>query len=452
MARSSKIDMTQGRIIPLALRFALPLCIGNILQQLYLSADMLIVGNYCTPAALAALGTSGQPVEILLTLFMGIGAGVSILVAQHTGAGETAKLSRTISTAISFLYLAALPLTVLGVLLGPLLLQFMDVPPDTYPYARVYMSILFAGTLGNLGYNLNAGVLRGMGDSSSSLYFLVISALLNIVLDLLFVAGFHMDVFGAALATIIAQITSWLLSILYIRRKYPHLGYTFWPRTLDLSALKDLTRVGIPLGVNNSFYSVGHLLMQRLINAQGSTFIAACAVGSKLIGFANIMIGSLCTATATYSGQNFGARRFDRLRRGLYIPLLSAGITLTGGVIVLLFARPLVGLITPDPLVQQKAMIYLYTVQPFTWCYALFSGMISLANGLGAMRYPTVVNLLALWVVRIPAAWLIGQYIGGEYVTAGISVSFVFGMCAMLLFLRSARWRDVCRQARLQTS
>ena len=143
---SRKIDMTRGKMIPLVLRFALPLCIGNILQQMYTTVDTLVVGNFCSPAALAALGTSGQPIEIMLTLFMGMGGGASILVAQYTGSGEDEKLRTIVSTAISFLFAAAIPLTFLGLLVGPTILRLMQVPADTYPYALSYMSILFGGT------------------------------------------------------------------------------------------------------------------------------------------------------------------------------------------------------------------------------------------------------------------------------------------------------------------
>ena len=447
MAR--KIDMTQGRVIPLALRFALPLLIGNILQQMYLTVDTLIVGNFCSPVSLAALGTSGQPIEIMLTLFMGMGAGASILVAQYTGGGDANKLRATLGTAVSFLYMAAIPLTVLGVVIGPAILKTMNVPADTFPYALDYMRILFLGTLANMGYNMNAGILRGLGDSHSSLLFLLVSCLMNIVLDTLFIVGFHMDVSGAALATIIAQFAAWGFSIIYIRRKYPQLGFTFLPRSFDMERLSALARVGIPLGINNSFYSVGHLLMQSLVNQQGSAFIASCAVGGKLVGFANIMISSLSMATATYSGQNYGARNFARLKKGAMIPFLSGAITLTAGAVMVTFARPLLSFFTSDPEVLDLGVTYMRIVQPFTWCYAVFNGLISLANGLGEMRYPTIVNVLMLWAVRIPTGHLIANFIGGQYVMAAIPVSFVFGMVCMLFFLRSHRWKEVCRLAKL---
>ena len=251
--KTVKVDMTQGRIFPLVLRFALPLCIGNILQQLYSTVDMLVIGNYCGATALAAVGTSSQPVEMFLCLFMGLGTGVTILVSQSTGSGDQARQRVVVRNATVFLYLCALPLTVLGVCFGPLLLRLMQAPADTWDMAVSYIRILFLGTLGNLGYNVNAGILRGVGDSNSSLLFLLISCLVNIVLDLVLVAGLGMDVSGAAWATIIAMYISWLISMVYIRRRYPELGYSPVPRGADRQALKDIARVSIPLGLNHSF-------------------------------------------------------------------------------------------------------------------------------------------------------------------------------------------------------
>ena len=450
MRTKHKVDMTQGRIAPLVLRFALPLCLGSVLQQMYSTVDTLVVGNFCSPVSLAALGTSGQPIELLLLLLMGISSGVSILVAQYTGSGDDRSLRVTVDTAVSFLYMAAVPLTVVGIFIGPMILRLMQVPPDAYPYARSYIMIFLSGTLASMGYNMNAGILRGLGDSQSSLLFLAISCVLNIVLDLLFVAWLGMDVAGAALATVIAQFVSWACTIIYIKTRYPELEFSFLPRRVDRDALRSLMRVGIPLGINQSFYSVGHLLMQSLINAQGSLFIAACAVGSKLAGIANMMIASLSQAAATYSAQNYGAKKYDRVRRGIVIPFISGGITLAASIVMLLLARPLLGLFTDDPQVLELSLTYLGLLQPFTCCYAVFNGIINIVHGIGEMRYPTIVNVLMLWGVRIPVGHLIANVFGGYYVSAAISVSFIFGLTCMLIYLRGHRWREIGMLAKRQ--
>ena len=448
MQAKPKIDMTTGPIMKLVLLFALPICIGNILQQLYNTVDTLIVGNFCGSISLAAVGTSAQPVEMLLCIFLGLGTGVSILVSQYTGSGNTQMLKEVIATATTFLYLCAIPLSILGLFIGPFILRLMQVPDDTWNTSVAYIQIIFLGTLGNMGYNMNAGILRGLGDSRSSLIFLLISCVINIVLDLLFIAVFHMDVAGAALATIIAMFASWFFSIYYIRKKYPELNFTILPRTLDKSMLKSIISVGLPLGLNNSIYSVGHILMQSLINMQGSTFMAGCAVATKLTGISNVAISSLSSAATTFSGQNYGAKNYKRLRQGsIRIPLFSGIITCTAGLFFTYFSRPILGLFNDDPTVLNMAVHYIRIVLPFTWAYAVFNGIICFVNGLGEVKYPTVVNILTLWAVRIPCAYAIAYFIDGTYVMASIPISFFFGMFSMFLFFLTKRWRAIKKLA-----
>lgn len=451
MKSSKKIDMTQGSIMKLVLLFALPICIGNVLQQLYNTVDTLVVGNFCGSVSLAAVGTSAQPVELLLCIFLGLGTGVSILVSQYTGSGETDLLKETVATATSFLYLCAIPVSILGLFLGPFVLKMMQVPEDAFGYASSYIRIIFLGTLGNMGYNLNAGILRGVGDSRSSLLFLLISCIINIVLDVVFVASLGMDVTGAALATSIAMFASWLFSIAYIKKKYPELAFTFLPRKLNRELLKEIIRVGLPLGLNNSIYSIGHILMQSLINAQGSAFIAACSVATKVTGMANVAITSLSSAATTFSGQNLGAENYIRLKKGgLRIPLFSGLITCSAGLLVTAFCEPILGLFTDDATVLFLAVRYIRIVLPFSWCYAVFNGIICYANGLGEVRFPTVVNLMMLYAVRLPVAYLIDHFMEGAYVIACFPISFAFGMFCMFTFFFTKKWKEVCRLAKKQ--
>ena len=191
--KETKLDMTHGPIMKLVILFAIPMVIGNILQQLYTTVDTLVIGNFCGHTSIAAIGTSSQPLEVFMCIFMGIGSGVSILVSRCTGAGNREELQKIINGATSFTYLVAIPLTAVGIILTPAILHLMQVPADTWDPAVLYIRIVFLGLLGNMGYNMNAGILRGLGDSVASLVFLVISCLTNVVLDFVFVAGFGMD-------------------------------------------------------------------------------------------------------------------------------------------------------------------------------------------------------------------------------------------------------------------
>ena len=444
-----RIDMTKGPIIRKALIFALPIVLGNILQQLYSTVDTLVVGNYCGAASLAAVGTSSQPIEMFLCLFMGMGNGISILVSQYTGSGDMAHQRLVVKNAVTFLYLCAVPLTVVGFFFGPLLLKIMNVPPEAWDLAVSYVQVLFLGTLGNLGYNVNAGILRGVGDSRATLRFLFISCAVNIALDLLFVVGLHMDVTGVAIATAIAMFVSWGASILYIRRRYPELGYTIIPRQANVSVLKEIFHIGFPLGLNSSLYSVGHFVMQVLVNSQGVVFAAACSVGGKVNSIANVAIQALAASATAFSGQNHGAKKYDRLVRGaLRIPLFTGAVTCAAGLLVTLFARPILTLFNDDPDVLLMAQCYVQVVLPFCWMYSVFSRMISFVNGMGLLKYSTTVNLVVLWVVRIPVAILIALFLDGGWVMAAIPISFFTGLVLMSAFFFSHRWKDVRALAR----
>ena len=453
MNTKKKIDMTHGPIMKLVLLFALPICAGNVLQQLYNTVDTLVIGNFCSSISLAAIGTSAQPVEMVLCIFLGMGTGVSILVSQCAGSGDYEKLRNIVSTSTTFVYMCSIPLSILGLFLGPVILKFMQVPDDTWDYSVAYIQIYFLSTLGNMGYNFNAGILRGMGDSKASLFFLLISCIVNIVLDLVFVAIFHLDVSGAALATIIAMFASWFFSIIYIQKKYPELEYSLLPKSPDRSILGEIVKVGLPLGLNNSIYSVGHILMQSLINAQGSAFMAGCSVASKLTGIANVAITALSSASCTFSGQNIGAKNYVRLRQGhLLLPVFSGVITCAGGLIVTGLCEPIIRLFTPDPEVIPLAVTYIRVVLPFTWLYAVFNGIINYVNGVGVVKYPTIVNILMLWAVRIPVAHLINRFVDGRYIMACLPISFAFGMLCMLCYYRTGHWRELMKLAKEQES
>lgn len=443
-ASAKRIDMTSGPIIRKALLFALPIVIGSILQNLYSTVDVMVVGNYCGAESLAAVGTSSQPIEMFLCIFMGLGTGVSILVSQYTGGGDQARLRAVVNNANVFLYMCGIPLTILGVLLGPALLSIMQVPAEAWDHAVDYVRILFLGTMGNLGYNITAGILRGVGDSKATLRFLVISSLTNIVLDLLFVVALGMDVAGVAWATIIAMFLSWFCAILYIRKRYPELDFHFLPHGADKAVLAEIARIGLPLGLNQSIYSVGHFVLQILVNGQGVVFAAACSVGGRVNGIANVAIQALASSATAFSGQNLGAKRYDRLAKGGWqIPLFTGVLTCTAGLVCTAFCPWILRLFEDDPAVLAMAERFVRTVLPSCWCYAVFNCIMSFVNGMGKVRYTTLVNILVLWVVRIPVAILIAAFWDGSWVMAAYPASFVTGMIAMLLFYFSHQWKEI---------
>ena len=448
-AKTKKIDMTTGPIMKNVFLFAIPIILGNVLQQLYTTVDTLVIGNYCGYTSLAAVGTSAQPVEVLLCIFLGIGTGVSILISQYEGGGARDKIKEVCQTAVSFVYMCGIPIGIIGFFVTPYILRFMEVPADTWDAALTYTRIVFCGTLGNIGYNMNAGILRGMGDSKASLWFLVISCFANIVLDLLFVAGFRMDVGGAALATSIAMYLSWIVSIIYIKKRFPELEFSLLPKRFSGSEMKKMVAIGLPIGLNNSLYSFGHIAMQTMVNAQGSIFMAGNSVSGRITGLANIAITALSSAATTFSGQNFGAKNYERLKMGgVRIPVYSGLITFMFGLFFISVRTPILKLFASDEMVLYYADRYVVVILLSQWIYAVFNGIICIVNGIGKVRYTMVVNLLMLWAVRIPSAYLIGKYFDGTYIMLCFPISFTFGMLCMIgYYLFSPTWKEVVKKA-----
>lgn len=444
--------MTSGSIAKKTLLFALPICAGNILQTFYNTVDTMILGRYCDAKAIASVGTSAYPIEIILCIFIGIGHGLSILVSQYRGAflksgsaGDEKNLLESVKTGVFFTYAISIPLTILGCILAPLILTLMQAPAETFDFAVTYVRIVFLVTLANIGFNLNTGILRGLGDSSASLNFLVVSCLVNIGLDFAFIKFLGLGVFGAALATAIAMFVSWICSIVYIKVRYKELHFPIFPdiRNPNWKMLSAIFKIGTPLGLNSSIYSIGHIALQSFINLQGTAFIAGCTVAQKIMSIPTMAIQSLSQAATTFSGQNYGARKMDRLKEGSWkIPLFNAGVTISFSAVTLFFFREmLLNMFTKDESVKFFARRYIMIVLPTSWCYSVLCTIINYANGAGVIKFPTTVNIMMLWTVRVPVAAIIVNFFDGTYVMAAFAISFIFGMLAMISFLFSKTWK-----------
>ncbi len=443
--RDRRIDMTEGPIMRNILLFALPLVMGNILQQLYTTVDTLVIGAFCGTTSLAAVGTSAQPVEVVLCVFLGLGTGTSILISQYIGAGNRNKTLEICRTSVAFVWVCGIVVGGLGMLAAPGILRLMQVPEDTLPRATLYVRIVLAGSLGNIGYNMNAGILRGMGNSTASLAFLLVSCVVNIALDVTMVAGFGMDVAGAALATSAAMFFSWGFSIRYIRKHYPELSFPLFTLRISREHIRAILRIGLPIGLNNSLYSLGHMAMQTLVNSQGSIFMAGQAVAGRITGMANIAVSGMSSAATTFSGQNYGAGRYDRLRRGRWvIPAAAGAITLTSCLLFLAGRTPLLRLFSSDPQVLFYANRYVSVQLLSLWMFSVFNAMLCLVNGAGLVRYTTIVNLLMLWAIRIPSAYAIRTFFDGTWIMLCFPISFLFGMLCMTGYnLFSREWREI---------
>ncbi len=434
-------NMTVGSPTGHIFAFALPLLAGSFLQQLYNMVDSWVVGNYVGDGALAAVGI-GFPVLFLLTsLFMGFSNGATVVVAQFYGAGKLDRAKAAVDTVYTAFLTAALPITVVAVLLVQPLLSLLHVDPAARQEAQLYLTILCAGIVGSIGYNLNAGILAGFGNSRSTLLFLAVSSLLNIALDFLFVAGLAMGVFGAALATILSQLVSWLFGIFYINHHYPQLAIHPLARIYDGTLLRQIVSIGLPSGLQMSLVALGGMAVMGNVNVYGKEYTAGYNIGSRLDQMAFLPIQSLCNAVTSFVGQNIGAQKPDRVRRGIRITVLSS----IGWSLLCLLLIPcapfLIHFFSPTPQVIEAGSLYLRCVMPF---YATFAVMFCLNNamrGAGDSVFPMVDTVLSMILLRVPLVfWLSANY-GVRYMFYGIGIGWIAGAALSVVYYFSGRWK-----------
>lgn len=441
--KGSSMDMTTGSPYKLIFIFSIPLLIGNILQQLYNMVDSIVVGNVVGAKALAAVGTGFPIIFMLSSLFMGIGSGATIMVSQYFGAKDFERLQKTVSTIYKAMLIGIVPLSVIGVLLSRPLLLLMKVPDDgTLEMATIYMMVIFAGMVGMIGYNINAGILQGLGDSRTSLIFLALATVINIVLDLLFTAVLGMGVFGVALATIIAQIASWLFGIYYIQKKYTIIQISFRNMPYDKEIFYQALKLGIPSGLQQMLFSVGIMVMQGLVNSYGSTFMAGFNGANKIDSFAFMPIQSFAIAMTTYVGQNIGAHRMDRVEKGTKAGLILACIT---AVVIGALLYPLSGLLmrmfTQEADVIQAGIYYLHSVLPFYVLLAAGFILSSTLRGAGEMIAPMISSFIGLWIARVPAAFLLAHFFGQNSIYYSYGIGWFFGLIIPLIAYKQGKWK-----------
>ncbi len=436
------IDMTRGSPTRLILRFSLPLLVGNIFQQLYNMVDSVVVGRFVGSSALTAVSTGFPIIYLLSSLFIGFSVGATIMIAQYIGAGDRAAVSRTVDTIYSALLLAILPLTILGVVVCAPLLTLIRVPAEAYDQARVYCMVVLAGIIGSLGYNLNAGILQGLGDSKTPLIFLAVACGINVVLDLLFVIAFHWDVFGVALATIIAQFSSWVFGIFFINRKYPFVHIRFFQMKLDRPLLGQVLRLGIPSAIQECQFSLGILIMQALINGFGNAFAAGFGAANKIDTFAFMPIQSFSTATTTYVGQNIGAGELERVRKGARRALVLGTLVCAAiSAVVVPLRRPLLMLFNTEPDVVAAGEAYLTRVLSTMFILAMMFIVNAVLRGAGATTVPMASSILSLWLVRVPVAWLLASSFGPESLYWAYPIGWSVGLVISAAVYLRGRWK-----------
>ena len=446
MSRShGALDMTQGNPLSLVIRFSLPLLVGNVFQQLYNMVDSWVVGKYVGTTALAAVGIGFPVIFLLVSLFLGLSIGGSVMIAQFIGLGDREAVGRSVNTIYSTVMLAILPITVVGLLAAGPILRIIQVPEDAFAQAHTYLLVVFAGLIGSLGYNINAGIMQGLGDSKTPLIFLVVACVINIILDLVFVLVFSWGVFGVAFATIIAQAVSWLMGVAYINRKYDFLHIRPLHLSIDKVLLKRVLRLGIPSGIQQCQLAVAVLVLQALINGFGTAFAAGFSVANKIDTFAFMPIDSFALALTTYVGQNVGAGRLDRVEQGVRQTLvLCVAVCLVMTALVVPNADFLLGLFDKTPEVLASGRAYLYRVLIPMFTLAVMYPLNNALRGAGAAIAPMISNIVALWAVRVPLAYVLAYTFGRENLYWAYPIGWVIGIAISATVYLRGRWKERC--------
>lgn len=441
-ARSPSLDMTSGSPFKLILTFSLPLIAGSALQQLYNMVDSMVVGKFVGNTALTAVGAAFPVIFMLSGFFMGLGSGAMIIISQYYGAGQHENLRKTVDTMYTGLIVGGIPFSIIGVLLTNPFLTMLNIPPDAREETFLYMVIVMGGLLGSLGYNCNAGILQGLGDSRTPLLFLAIACVLNIILDILLVVVVPLGVAGVAIATVVAQTFSWIFGILYINKKFPEIKIRPFNFKFDKRIFSQILRLGLPLGVQQSLFSLAAILMTRLVNSYGSAYAAGFNAANKLDTFAFLPIQGISTAATTYTGQNIGAGKTERVRGGIKASLGLCFLFCIIGLLVIPAGPFLMRLFTDDPLVVDAGMAFIYRIMPFYFLLAINFTINSVMRGAGESVIPLIGAMVNMWLARVPTAYLLAHFFGRDSMHFSYAIGWVFGLAISLPYFLTGKWKN----------
>jgi len=435
--KEQKTLMTEGCIWKILIRFALPLLLGNLFQQLYNAVDSLVVGNFCGDDALAAVSSSGSMTHLLIGFFQGVFVGASVIISRRYGAGDEEGVDEAIHTTIVFSLVTGIVLSVLGVLFTPVILRWMGTPANVLPNSVLYFRIYCMGLLGLVLYNTSNGIFQALGDSRHPLYYLIISSLANVVLDLLFVGVFHMGVAGAALATVLGQCLSALLGFSHLMSGRFVVKVDLKRLSVNTTTLLAVFSLGIPGGVQNCINSAVNLMVQSNINKFGDIAMAGCGSYSKIQGFVFIPVMSLSLALTTFVGQNVGAGRSDRVRVGIRQgTLMCMGMAELFGLSVWFFVPLLVGMFSQNPQVVAYGVMQARTECLFFFLLAFTHAASGALRGLGKTMIPMIVTLGAWCLLRIAyITVLIQKFHDIRVVFSAYPVTWTVSSILLLVFL-----------------
>lgn len=451
MRTVKQTDILTGSIPRQLLAFFLPIWFGTLFQQLYNTADTLIVGNFVGTNALAAVGATGAFVNLLVGLFVGLCSGAGVVVAQSYGARDLDAVDRQVHTSLVFSVVIGALLTVVGLLTAEPVLRLMGTPEEILGDAALYLRIYFLGMIPQILYNMGTNILRAAGDSKRPLYFLIVASLVNILLDIVFIAIFHWGVAGAALATIFSQAASAVLTLRCLAGSQGmpwHLAAA--KLRMERAILAAVCMIGIPAAAQSALYNISNMMIQSCMNGFGTDTIAAWGVYGKIDFIFWMTINSLGISITTFAGQNFGARQYDRVRRGTRICLsIAAAGTLGISVVFYLGAEPLFRLFSQDPEVIAVGVEMMHVLVPAYITYVCIEILSGVLRGCGDVRVPTLITVVCVCGLRI--LWLVAAVPRWHTVAAvelSYPITWTLASALFIVYYKKGTWLRRCIAAR----
>ena len=435
-------DFTVGKEAKLILLFSVPLVLGNIFQNLYNVIDSIIVGRFLGKEALGAVGASFPIIFALISMVIGVGSGASTVVSQYFGAKKIDEVKRTIDTIFIFFLGSSILITILGIVFSRHIFILLGLPGDILPQAVSYLNIYLLGMFFFFGFAGISSILRGLGDSKTPLYFMVIATINNILLDLLFVIVFKWGIQGVAFATIISEGGAFITAAVYLNKKHPIINLSFRKYIFDREIFRSCIRIGLPTGFQQSFVAFGMMAIMSIVNGFGTNAVAAYSAAMRIDSFVKMPAITFSSALSSFVGQNLGAFQEKRAKTGLHATLLFSTIyCIFASLLIILFGQHIMSLFTTDPAVIKIGQEYLLIVSSF---YLLFSVMFSFTGflrGAGATLIPMITTFTALYLIRIPAATFLSGIIGVNGIWWAEPMGTFVGLTILLVYYRSGKWK-----------
>lgn len=430
------VDMTEGNIFRHLLKFAVPLLLGNLFQQMYNMVDTWVVGNYVSNEAYSAVGSVGPIINMLIGFFSGLASGAGVVISQYYGAKKFDKVRDTVHTAVVITLIMGVIFTALGIVITPLMLNLMKTPEAVFPEAKLYLTIYFAGMLGLMVYNMGAGILRAVGDSKRPFYFLVVSAVINTVLDLVFVLAFKMGVEGVALATIIAQFVSAILVLRTLLRTDSCVQVRIRSLAVHWEILRKIIKVGIPAALQMAVTAFSNVFVQSYINHFGEYFMSGWTTFMKVDQILFLPMQSLALSATTFVGQNLGKNQSERARKGVKVALLMAVCaTVVLMMPIMIFAPHVVQFFNSEPAVIQYGTLMLRCITAFHIFGCINQIFAGALRGAGNSRAPMLIMLSTFVVFRQIYMYIVAKFIANEAVPIIMGYPAGWIACSLIMLI-----------------